>query len=90
MDAITLSTAKLVEQEQLSSSIGWQLILAAAISNLAFKGGIALVLGGRRFALPAVAIFAGSIVGGALILFLWPSEAVNGWLDSLFASGSAP
>jgi uncharacterized membrane protein (DUF4010 family) len=88
MDAITLSTAKLVEQEQLSTNLGWQLILAAALANLAFKGGIALVLGGRPFALPALLIFAGSIVGGAVILFYWPAELVNGWIEQVVESAS--
>lgn len=82
MDAITLSTAKLVEQKQLSSELGWQLILTAAISNLAFKGAITLVLGSRQFAWRSLLIFGAAIVGGLLILWLWPSELVNRWIDA--------
>jgi uncharacterized membrane protein (DUF4010 family) len=83
MDAITLSTAKLVEQQQLSSDLGWRLILTAAISNLAFKAAITLVLGGRQLALRSLLMFSASIVGGLLILWFWPSELVNRWIDAL-------
>lgn len=82
MDAITLSTAKLVEQERLSSTLGWQLIFTAALANLAFKAGIALVLGQRQFALRSLLIFGGAILGGLAILLLWPSEVVNQWIDA--------
>jgi len=81
MDAITLSTAKLVEQQQLSANLGWQLILTAAISNLAFKAAIALALGSRQFAVRSLLMFSAAIVGGLLILWLWPSELVNEWID---------
>jgi len=86
MDAITLSTAKLVQQDQLSSTLGWRLIVTAALANLAFKGGIALVLGRRQFALPSVLIFGAAILGGLAILLLWPSEMVNQWIDTALAA----
>jgi uncharacterized membrane protein (DUF4010 family) len=86
MDAITLSTAKLVEQERLSSTLGWQLILTASLANLTFKGGIAFVLGHRQFALRSLLIFGGAIVGGVLILFLWPSDMMNQWIDAALAA----
>lgn len=86
MDAITLSTAKLIEQERLSSTLGWQLIFTASLANLAFKGGIALVLGHRLFALRSLLIFGGAIVGGLAILLLWPTEAVNQWIDAALAT----
>jgi uncharacterized membrane protein (DUF4010 family) len=86
MDAITLSTAKLIEQERLSSTLGWQLIFTASLANLAFKGGIALVLGHRQFALRSLLIFGGAILGGLAILILWPTETVNQWIDSALAT----
>jgi uncharacterized membrane protein (DUF4010 family) len=86
MDAITLSTAKLVEQERLSSTLGWQLIFTASLANLAFKCGIALVLGHRQFALRSLLIFGSAIVGGVAILWLWPSEMVNQWIDAALAA----
>jgi uncharacterized membrane protein (DUF4010 family) len=82
VDAITLSTAKLVEQQRLPPTLGWRLILTASLANLAFKGAIALALGRRQFALRSLWIFGGAILGGAVILWLWPSEAVNAWLDA--------
>jgi uncharacterized membrane protein (DUF4010 family) len=85
LDAITLSTAKLVEGGTLDSDLGWRLILAAAVSNLAFKAAIALAIGDRRLAWRSTALFAAGIVGGVLILWLWPSDQVNQWIDWVFA-----
>jgi uncharacterized membrane protein (DUF4010 family) len=81
LDAITLSTAKLVEADRLAADLGWRLILTAALANLAFKGGIAAVLGDRRLALSTLVVFGAAIAGGGLILWLWPSELVNEWMD---------
>ena len=86
MDAITLSTAKLVEEQRLTSTLGWQLIFTASLANLAFKGGIALVMGHRQFALRSILIFGGAILGGAVILLLWPSDSVNRWIDAVLAA----
>jgi uncharacterized membrane protein (DUF4010 family) len=61
VDAITLSTSRLVAQGQLDADTGWRLVLLAALSNLGFKGGLAAVVGGRRF---------GLIVAGAALLAL--------------------
>jgi uncharacterized membrane protein (DUF4010 family) len=81
LDAITLSTAKLVQEGRLADDLGWRLILTAALANLAFKGGIAVVLGHRRLAVRTLAVFAAAILGGALILWLWPSDLVTQWMD---------
>jgi uncharacterized membrane protein (DUF4010 family) len=52
MDAITLSTARLVqagaENNGLSATDGWRLIVIAAMSNLTFKVGLVAVSGSRR------------------------------------------
>lgn len=85
VDAITLSTAKLVEEQRLPPSLGWQLILTALLANLAFKGGIAVALGGRRLARRTSLVFAAAMIGGILILWCWPSELVNPWIDALLA-----
>jgi uncharacterized membrane protein (DUF4010 family) len=84
LDAITLSTARLVQENRLGPDLGWRLILSAALANLAFKGGIAVVLGGRRLALRMLVIFGAAIVGGALILWLWPSELATQWIEQTF------
>jgi uncharacterized membrane protein (DUF4010 family) len=85
LDAITLSTANLVENGTLSSDLGWRLILAAAMSNLAFKAAIAWALGHRGLATRTSLVFAAGIAGGVAILWFWPSELVNQWIDRAFA-----
>jgi uncharacterized membrane protein (DUF4010 family) len=73
MDAITLSTSRLVEQGRVDADTGWRLILLASLSNLVVKGGIAALLGHRRL-LPWVALlFGAAAAGGAAILLLWPT-----------------
>ncbi|MFN0133409.1 MAG: MgtC/SapB family protein [Phycisphaerales bacterium] len=62
MDAITLSTAKLAAADTVSSATATRAILLAAMANMAFKAGLAGVLGGRRLLLPVLAIM------GALLL----------------------
>ena len=72
MDAITLSTARLVEQNRIDTVNGWRLILAASLANLAFKAAIGLAVGGTRFGLRLAAVFGLGIAGGAGILLWWP------------------
>jgi uncharacterized membrane protein (DUF4010 family) len=48
VDAITLSTAQLVNAGRLNADDGWKLIVVAAISNLIFKAGAVAALGGRK------------------------------------------
>ncbi|HEV7782758.1 MAG TPA: MgtC/SapB family protein [Chitinophagaceae bacterium] len=72
LDAVTLSTAKMTEQKTIEASLGWRLIMVAALSNLVFKAGIAMVIGNRRLG-RTVAILFGLLIGcGLAIIFLWP------------------
>ncbi len=73
MDAITLSTAKMTEQKNIEASLGWKLILIAFLSNLAFKGGMAMVIGGRALGKKIAFLFGIAILTGLVILFIWPS-----------------
>lgn len=73
MDAITLSTGKMTEQKSITPFLGWRLILVAFLSNLVFKGGIALVIGGKGFGKKIAFLFGIAIVSGLAILFIWPS-----------------
>jgi len=50
IDAITLSTSRLVQTEVIEAATGWRLVLVAAMSNLAFKLGIVATLGSRAMA----------------------------------------
>ena len=72
MDAITLSTARLVEQDRIESGMGWRLILTASLANLAFKAVAGFVVGGWRFGLRLAIIFVVGMAGGLAIIFFWP------------------
>ena len=75
-DAITLSTARLVETGRLGASIGWRLILIGALANLGFKAGIVLVAGGRKLLWMVLPYFGAAAVGAALLLAFWPDGAI--------------
>jgi uncharacterized membrane protein (DUF4010 family) len=72
MDAITLSTARLVEGGRLDPADGWRAILIAAMANLVFKAGIVAFLGSRRLLGRIALLFGALLAGSALILWLWP------------------
>ena len=74
MDAITLSTARLVEQERIETAMGWRLILTASLANLVFKAVAGFVVGGSRFGLRLALVFLLGIAGGLAIIFLWPAR----------------
>ena len=72
MDAITLSTGRMVEGgSELGSDVGWRLLITAAISNLLFKSGIVAVVGGRKLFLRVFTLFLLPIACGALLLLFW-------------------
>jgi len=73
MDAITLSSAGLVESGRTDPSTGWRAILIAALSNFVFKFGTVALLGDRSLTLRVGTAFSLAIVCGALILGLWPA-----------------
>lgn len=73
MDAITLSTARMVDGQQLEASVGWRTILIAAMSNLVFKGAAVAMLGGRAMFIRVAILFGLSLATGGAILWLWPS-----------------
>ncbi len=72
VDAITLSTANLVDAGRLSAASGWRAIVIASLSNLAFKGVLAGALGGRELLARLVPLFAVSIAAGIAVVILWP------------------
>jgi uncharacterized membrane protein (DUF4010 family) len=72
VDAITLSTAQLANQDRLSSQTAWQIILIATLTNLVFKTGIATLLGSTRL-FARLALPVGAAIAGGLALFVfWP------------------
>ena len=74
MDAITLALARMVERSQLDSTEAWRLVLAASLSNFVFKGLAAAFLGGGRFGLRVAPFFIAAILGGLLVIWLWPKD----------------
>jgi uncharacterized membrane protein (DUF4010 family) len=72
LDAITLSTAQLVQEDRIPVDTGWRLILVGALSNLVSKAGVVAVLGTRRLLAGVAAVFGAALLGGGLLLVLWP------------------
>ena len=72
MDAITLSTARLIETGRIDVSAGWRMILIGALSNLVFKASVVAVLGHPRLLLRIMTVFGISLAGGVTVLLLWP------------------
>jgi uncharacterized membrane protein (DUF4010 family) len=71
MDAITLSTSRLVSAERLTPQTGWKVIVAAVMANLIFKAGLVAMLGHRKLFLRVAGLFGILvIVGGVLIATL--------------------
>lgn len=72
MDAITLSSARLVERGDLTASVGWRAVVLAAASNTLFKAAFAGALGGRRLFMAVAPLFGITIVVAGLLVWLWP------------------
>eukprot|EP00913_Durusdinium_trenchii_P013422 g12603.t1 len=72
MDAITLSTTRLVGIGQVNIDTGWRMILIGVLSNLFFKTGIVAFLGSRQLLTRIAVAFGISFVAGVLLLLLWP------------------
>ncbi len=72
MDAITLSTAELMNKGSLDLMTGWRVILIAALANLVFKAGIVAFVGGKTILLRIVPVFGLAFATGLAILFFWP------------------
>ena len=68
MDAITLSTSRLVASSGLDARSGWQMILLASISNLVFKAGIVAVTGHRRLLARIGLLFGINAAAAAVVL----------------------
>ena len=72
VDAITLSTVRLIEKDTIEPDLGWRVILVAVLANLLFKGGLAAVIGGAAVVKRIVLWYGLAFAGGLLIVFLWP------------------
>lgn len=76
MDAITLSTSRLVQlgaaNGGVESSLGWRLIVVATMANHFFKWLLCLFVGSRGTAGRVGLLFAVPLTAGAVLLWLWP------------------
>jgi len=72
MDAITLSTARMVRVDATAGAGAWRLIIVAALANLAFKAGMVGLLGHRRLFRQIVLLFLLPVFGGILLMAFWP------------------
>jgi uncharacterized membrane protein (DUF4010 family) len=71
MDAITLSTARLMGDGAIEPDRAWRLILVGATANNAFKFLAVLALGNSRLTKAIAIPFGISLLGGAAVLALW-------------------
>ena len=72
IDAITLSTSQLVATGVVDQAMGWRVILVAAMSNMAFKLGLAASLGTREMAKRLAVLFSLAIAVGTGLIVVWP------------------
>lgn len=71
VDAITLSTSRLVETGKLLPQQGWPIIIIACMSNILFKGTLARLVGGKVFFKAIFVPWFCSLIAGAVILLVW-------------------
>lgn len=72
VDAITLSTSRLVTTADLDPGTGWRMILVGGMANVVFKMGLVAVLGAPPFRRHTLAGFGTALLGGAALLAFWP------------------
>lgn len=71
MDAITLSTAKMLLQDPSIIEHGWKLLIVAIMGNMVSKTVLSGLLGGQRLLWRMLVLFALPMLGGAAMLWLW-------------------
>jgi len=72
MDAITLSTSRLVAGDALPAGVAWRAIVIAIVANLVFKLGIVATLGGPALAGRVAMLFAIKVAVALALLAVWP------------------
>jgi uncharacterized membrane protein (DUF4010 family) len=72
VDAITLSTSRLVTSGTLAALDGWRLVILASTANLAFKFAIIAVIGHRQLLTKVAAPYGIAVAAGITLLILWP------------------
>jgi len=72
IDAITLSTAQLMDAGGLDIDTGWRMMLVGAMSNIIFKTAVVASLGTKALLSRISAGFGLALGGGVVLLWLWP------------------
>lgn len=72
MDAISLSTAALVQDGHVTPATAWRVILLGGLANLLFKAGLIAIIGTRPLIRPALLGILATILGGSAIWIFWP------------------
>ena len=72
VDAITLSSARLVSTGAMPAADGWRVVLIAATSNLAFKAAMTAALGTWRLFRVVGSLFAVAAGFAVVVFFAWP------------------
>ncbi|MBD1396859.1 MgtC/SapB family protein [Pontibacter sp. JH31] len=80
VDAITLSTSRLMNVGNIAPDTGWRIILVAALSNIAFKAALVGFMGNKSLLAKVALLFGIVLLGGVLVLWWWP----EGLLSSIF------
>ncbi len=70
MDAIALSTARLVDKGQLDPQVAWRAVVIGLLANAVFKAGAAATLGSRRLAVLVGLMFGAVVAAGVLAIWL--------------------
>lgn len=72
MDAITLSSAEMINSGRVTAETGWRLILVGALSNVLFKGAAVFALGTGELKARIATLFGITLAGGVALFLLWP------------------
>ncbi len=72
MDAITLSTSRMVSAGRLPAETGWRVIVSAAMANLIFKAALVAILGHRKLFLNIAFLFGILFITGAILIATLP------------------
>ena len=72
MDAITLSTSRMVSAGRLTAETGWKVIISAVMANLVFKAGLVAMLGHRKLFLRIAILFGILVIVGSVLIATLP------------------
>lgn len=78
LNAITLSAAQLVSDEQIVPAVAWRMIVIATIANLAFKLFIVAIWGSRLTAWILAILFGISAAAAGALLLYWQASWLTG------------